>query len=262
VRNLRLTIAYDGSRYHGWQRQHGLVTVEGRLREVLSPITQTKVEMFVAGRTDAGVHAWGQVANFCTASQIEPERLRRAANGRLGPDILVRRIEEARPTFHASIDARAKHYRYRLWAHPDKPPYWLAPYCFHWYRSLDVEAVREAAQHLLGEHDFKSFETASKQPRLTTVRTICRLDVSRDGPRVRFDVVGNGFLYKMVRNVVGTLLEVDGGRRRPQELPGILEARDRAAAGATAPAHGLTLMRVFYAPRRPPPAGLQEQGWT
>jgi len=246
VRNLRLTIAYDGTRYHGWEVQPGLPTIEGRLRDVLSPITQTKVELHGAGRTDAGVHAWGQTAHFTTDSAIDLERLRRAANGRLEPAILIRRIVEAPLDFHATRSALGKHYRYSLWADPDKPPPWLAPYMHHWYRGLDLDAVTEAARHLVGEHDFKTFETVSKQPRVNTVRTIYRLAVTRRGPQVRFDIVGNGFLYKMVRNIVGTLLEVDRGRRQPGDLPGMLAAHNRTAAGATAPAQGLTMMRVYY----------------
>ena len=246
MRNLRLLIAYDGSRYHGWQHQPGLPTVEGRLVEVLSPITQTRVALTVAGRTDAGVHARGQVANFRTASDIDAERLRRAANSRLGADILVRRIDEVAETFSARFDALAKHYRYTLWADADKPPYWEAPYCFHWYRPLDVEPMARAARHLVGERDFKSFETTSGQPRQSSICNVTRLDLGRDAEHVRVDVEGNRFLYNMVRNLVGTLLEVGRGRLAPDDVPRILDARERAAAGPTAPAQGLTMMRVDY----------------
>jgi len=255
VRNLRLLIAYDGSRYHGWQHQPGLPTVEGRLVEVLSPITQTRVALTVAGRTDAGVHARGQVANFRTDSGVPAEQLRRAANSRIGADVLIRRIDEVPETFSARFDALAKHYRYTLWADADKPPYWEAPYCFHWYRPLEIEPMSLAARHLVGEHDFKSFETTGGQPRRSTICNVMRLDVTRNREHVWLDVEGDRFLYNMVRNLVGTLLEVGRGRLAPDDVPAVVDARDRAAAGPTAPPHGLTMMRVAYDEARAAPEG-------
>ena len=246
MRNLRLIIAYDGSRYHGWQHQPGLLTVEGRIVEVLSPITQTRVTLAVAGRTDAGVHARGQVANFHTASDIDVDRLRRAANSRLGPDVNICRADVVAQGFNARFNALAKHYRYVLWADAEKPPYWQAPYCFHWYRPLDLNRMVQAARHLTGEHDFKSFETTGSRPRRSTVCFLKRLQIRRRAERVCIDVEGDRFLYNMVRNLVGTLLEVGRGRMEPEDMPGILQARDRAAAGPTAPANGLTMMRVDY----------------
>jgi len=246
VRNLRLIIAYDGSGYHGWQYQPGLRTVEGQLRRVLSPITQTDVALVAAGRTDAGVHARGQVANFRTASTIETGRLRRAVNSRLGPDIVIRHIDQVGPEFHATHDALGKHYRYSVWADTEKPPFDQAAYTYHFYRPFDFQAARSAAAVLVGRHDFKAFETAGSRPRKSTVRTIGRLDLRRDGSRVWFNVEGDGFLYNMVRNIVGTLLEIARGRWTAAEMAGILESRDRRKAGPTAPAHGLTLWQVFY----------------
>lgn len=246
MRNLRLTIAYDGTRYHGWQHQPGLVTVEERLVSVLAPMAQTRVGLVVAGRTDAGVHARGQVANFRCESPIDLARLRRAANSRLEPDIAILHVDQAADSFSARFDALAKHYRYTVWADAEKPPFWLARYVHHWYRPLDLDAVAAAASTLLGEHDFKSFETSGGQPRKSTVCRIDRLDVRRDGPCVWFDVEGDRFLYRMVRNLVGTLLDVGRGRLTPGDLPRILAARDRSAAGPTAPPHGLALMQVMY----------------
>jgi len=246
VRNLRLTIAYDGSAYHGWQYQPGQRTVEGQLRRVLSPVTQTKVALLAAGRTDAGVHARGQVANFRTESDIATGRLRRAVNSRLPRDIIVRRIDEVGPEFHATRDAMGKHYRYSVWADTGKPPFDEAAYVYHFYRPFDLQAARSAAAVLVGRHDFKAFETSGSQVRKSTVRTIRRLDVRRDGSRVWLDVEGDGFLYNMVRNIVGTLLEIARGRWDPEETKKIVESRDRRNAGPTAPAHGLTLWQVFY----------------
>jgi tRNA pseudouridine38-40 synthase len=246
VRNIRLLIAYDGTPYHGWQFQPGLRTVEGVLREVLSPITQTAVTLVAAGRTDAGVHARGQVANFHTASSIDAARLRHAANSRLPGSIILRAADDVDPEFHATHDARGKHYRYSVWADREKPPYDKAAYTFHFHRPVDLDAAREAARLLVGCHDFKAFEGGRGQPRLNTVRTIWRLDVSRAGPEVLFDIEGDGFLYNMVRNLVGTLLEVARGHWTPDRIGSILASRDRRNAGPTAPAHGLTLWQVFY----------------
>jgi tRNA pseudouridine38-40 synthase len=259
VRNLKLTIAYDGTEYHGWQRQPGLRTVEGELAAVLSPITQTRVVFAAAGRTDAGVHARGQVVNFHTASTVDPERLRRAANSRLPDDILVRHIEEAGECFNARFQAVAKHYRYALWADDDKPPPEETRFVHHWYRPLEVQPMIEAARHLVGTHDFKSFETTGSQPRPTTVCVLSRVAVERIGPRIHVDVVGDRFLYNMVRNIVGTLLEVGRGHWRADDLPRILEARDRSAAGPTAPPAGLMLMEVFYGEHRGSPGSAGEE---
>jgi tRNA pseudouridine38-40 synthase len=254
VRNLKLTIAYDGTEYHGWQFQPGLRTVEGRLVDVLSPITQTRVGLVVAGRTDAGVHARGQVANFRTESTIDLQRFRRAANSRLESGIVIRRIEEVAERFNARFDARGKHYRYALWADREKPPVTETRYLRHWHQPLEVEAMAAAARHLTGTHDFKSFETTSSQPRKSTVCHVRRLDVHRQGERVWIDVEGDRFLYNMIRNIVGTLLEVGRGRWPADCLPQILEARDRTAAGPTAPALGLTMMQVFYDESIPVPS--------
>ncbi len=246
VRNLRLTIAYDGLAYHGWQCQSGLRTVEGQLRRILSPITQTEVALVAAGRTDAGVHARGQVANFRTESDIETGRLRRAVNSRLPRDIIIRHIDQVGPEFHATRDALGKHYRYSVWADTEKPPFDQAAHVYHFYRPFDLQAARSAAAVLVGRHDFKAFETSGGQVRKSTVRTIRRLDVRRDGSRVWLDVEGDGFLYNMVRNIVGTLLEIARGRWAPEEIGRIVQSRDRRKAGPTAPAHGLTLWQVFY----------------
>ncbi len=246
MRNLRLIVAYEGTRYHGWQFQPGLETVEGWLRSVLAPITQTDLGLVAASRTDAGVHALGQTVNFRTPSLIAVDRLRRAANSRLPADILIRRLDEVPESFHATRDARGKLYRYTLWADPDKPPFADARYVYHYHRPFDLDRAAQAAGRLVGTHDFKSFETTGGAPRLTTVRTIHSLDLRRDGPRISIDVAGDGFLYNMVRNIVGTLLEVARGRWTPDDVSRILAACDRAAAGPTAPAQGLTLVEVYY----------------
>jgi len=245
-----MTVQYDGTHYHGWQEQPGLATVQGTLADTLAMILGHRVAVDGAGRTDAGVHARGQVAAFTTARAIEPARLQAALNSRLPDDIAVADLVEALPDFDPTRDAVAKHYRYRLWRSRAKPVF-EARYVWHWYRSLDLGPMREAAGRLVGTHDFKSFESRGN-PRETTVRTLLRVDVTEaEPPEVCIDIEGDGFLYRMVRNVVGTLVEVGRGHRPPEWIDAVLAARDRTAAGPCAPPQGLCLMAVRYPP---PPA--------
>ncbi len=187
-----------------------------------------------------------QSAGLRTDSTIDLHRLRLAANSRLPEDIAIRSIEEMPRPWHATASASGKHYRYCIWADSDKPLYSEAPFFYHFYRPLDVDLMNAAARLLLGTHDFKSFETTSREARENTVRTLHQLEVSRQGPRLQVDVRGDGFLYRMVRNLVGTLLDVGRGKREPETMTEILAACDRRAAGGTAPALGLTMMRVYY----------------
>lgn len=246
ARNLQLIVAYQGTHYHGWQFQPGHDTVEGRLRRVLAPMLQHEPGISVAGRTDAGVHALAQSAGFRTDSAIDLHRLQLAANSRLSDDISIRSINEMPMPWHATLSATGKHYRYAVWAESQKPLYHETPFHYHFYRPLNIDLMRQAAETLTGRHDFKSFQSNSGELRESTVRTVRRIDVSADGPRIFFDLFGDGFLYHMVRNIVGTLLEVGRGKRTPDDIPRILAAADRRAAGGTAPALGLTLMRVYY----------------
>lgn len=247
-RNIRLVIAYDGARYHGWQRQAaGIDTVQERIERAAVGVLRHRVVCFGAGRTDAGVHAAGQVANLYTTNVSVPLRgLRRAMNSRLPADIAVCSADEVPEAFHASRSAVGKTYRYRIHTAPLRPVE-LAGQVWHFWRALDAEAMRAAGERLLGTHDVRGFATSS-DPRDNTVRTVRRCDVSVDGPDLYVSVQGDGFLYNMVRNVVGTLVEVGRGRWGPERVDLVLRTRDRRNAGPTAPAAGLTLLCVHYPP--------------
>jgi tRNA pseudouridine38-40 synthase len=246
MRKLRLTVAYDGTDFHGWQRQKdGLPTVQGTLEPVLGRIMNHPVDLCAAGRTDAGVHALGQTVHFRTESPIPARNVMRAANARLPSAVVIVDAADAPPGFHATRCAVAKLYRYTLHHSPKPPTPMRARYVYHWWRGLDVEAMRAAAVHLLGRHDFSAFESAGAD-RLNKVRTILSLDVSRDGDEVRIDVTGDGFLYNMVRNIAGTLIEVGRGHWKAERTAAIVASRDRTQAGPTAPPQGLCLMRVRY----------------
>jgi tRNA pseudouridine38-40 synthase len=246
MRTIRMTIAYDGTAYHGWQEQPGQVTVQGTLVEVLAGIVRERPAIEGAGRTDSGVHALGQVAAFKTEHPIEVHRLHAAANSRLPDDISVTEMREARLGFRPSHEAAGKHYRYRIYRSRFKPVF-EARYVWHWYQPLEVEPMRQAARLLVGRHDFKSFEGRGSY-REDTVREITRLDIVEAGPELLFEVEGNRFLYRMVRNLVGTLTEVGRGHRPVEWAGEALAARDRTASGPTAPPQGLFLMQVRYPP--------------
>ena len=244
MRRIRMTVRYDGTEYHGWQEQPGLATVQGTLVETLATLLGERPLVEGAGRTDAGVHALGQVASFQTEHRIEVGRLQAALNSRLPADIAVTEAAEAPPFFRPSRDAVAKHYRYRIYRGPIKPVF-EERFVWHWHQPLEVEPMRGAARLLVGRHDFRSFETGGS-PRGDTVREIFRFDVTEAGPELYFDVEGDGFLYRMVRNLVGTLTEVGRGHRTPEWVTQVRKAKDRAAAGPCAPAKGLCLVEVRY----------------
>jgi len=247
-RNIKLVIAYNGAAYHGWQRQaEGIDTVQQRVEAAAERILRHKVVVFGAGRTDAGVHAAGQVANLYTTSLSVPLRgLRRAMNSRLPRDVAVVSAAEVPEHFHASRSAVGKTYRYRVYVSPVRPAA-LAGQVYHYWRMLDVEAMRQAGLRLLGAHDFLGFATSAEQ-RDYTVRTVYRCDVSSAGESIDITVQGDGFLYNMVRNIVGTLIEIGRGRWAPDRIDRILASRDRRDGGPTAPPDGLTLVCVHYRP--------------
>ncbi len=242
-----LTVAYDGTNYHGFQEQRGtgLPTVQETLEKCLSRLAGRKVQVIGAGRTDAGVHARGQVVNFdATGWPIPVERIPLAVNGVLPPDIAVTGAREVAAGFHARYSARAKTYRYTIWNRRIPSPFYRLYSCF-WPTPLDVEAMSAAAVHLLGRRDFKCFQAAGSTVR-DTVRTLWRADVSREGPLVYFVFKGDGFLYHMVRIMVGTLVQVGAGKMEPEAIKQILASRDRLRAGPTMPPHGLCLEEVEY----------------
>ena len=262
ARNLKLTLVYDGYDFHGWQIQPGLETVQGTLSEVIGRTTGEKVLPQGSGRTDAGVHALGQVATFKTESPIPLENLQIVLNDRLPPSIRVLGIEHVADDFHARHSARRKHYQYRIYRSGIVPPF-LRRYVTHHPFPLDEAAMQAAAAAVTGEHDFTSFaasdpdrtarlESASEDDggllvkHATHLRTIYESRFERGSEELVYHVCGNGFLHHMVRNLVGTLLLVGKGTLKPADIGRILEARDRSAAGATAPASGLYLLKVEY----------------
>jgi tRNA pseudouridine38-40 synthase len=246
MRTHRFTLEYDGAGFEGWQRQsEGHRSVQATLEAGIARVTGAPVNVVGAGRTDAGVHAEGQVASARFATRLAPPALARALNAVLPRDLAVVDLAEAPDAFHARYHARSKHYRYQVW-NGGAPSPLRAPRAA-WVRSpLDLAAVRGAARDLVGTHDFASFRAVGSRVG-TTVRSLARLDVLGDpGGLVAFELEATGFLRHMARTLVGTLLEVGRGRRGSGSMPALLAARDRAAAGPTAPACGLTLVRVDY----------------
>lgn len=243
-RNVRIIVEYDGTAYFGWQVQAGRKTVQGEIERAVEEITGRRTTIFGSGRTDAGVHAAGQVANFKTASRIPARKWPLALNAHLPEDITVVSAEDVAPEFHAQFNAKEKTYRYTI-LNRDTPSA-LRRARVHLIRvPLDVERMREGASHLVGTHDFRAFgsEMAKKEK---TVRTIRAATVARDGDEIRFDFTGDGFLYNQVRAMVGTLIEVGLGKRPAAWVRGVLAGGDRTKAGANVPAKGLCLVEVRY----------------
>ncbi|MGB9886579.1 MAG: tRNA pseudouridine(38-40) synthase TruA [Moorellales bacterium] len=246
MRRLKLTVAYDGTAYHGWAIQPGRQgrTIQGTMQERLSRLTGEAINLVAASRTDAGVHARGQVVTFTTESRIPLERWPLAANSVLPPDIVVLKAEEAPPDFDPRRDALYKTYSYTIHNH-FLPDVFRRRYSLEVHTPLAVGPMQEAAGLLVGRHDFRAFCAAGAAAK-TTVRTVYRCRVRRLGPWIRVEVTANGFLYHMVRIIVGTLLEVGRGRLRPEQVAVILACGRREAAGPTAPARGLCLERVVF----------------
>ena len=243
-KRVMLTVAYDGTNYNGWQVQPNGVTIEGVLNEALSELLKEEIMVVGASRTDAGVHALCNVAVFDTYSRIPAEKMSYALNTALPEDIRIVGSKEVDEDFHPRHCESKKAYEYRIvnseFINPVK-----RLYCHHTYLKCDVEAMQKAARYLVGEHDFKSFCTVGAQVE-TTVRTITDLEVSRKDDEIVIRVTGTGFLYNMVRIIAGTLLEVGYGRLSADDIPSILEACDRQAAGPTAPAKGLCLVNYEF----------------
>ena len=245
VRNLKLIIEYDGSHYHGWQRQPNAPSIQQTIETAIETMTRRKIVLIGSGRTDAGVHALGQTANFTCDSRITAEALQKGLNSLLPPDIVVRDCRLVTPQFHARYDATRKTYRYCILNDP--LPSAIGRQYAWWIRSpLDLDAMQEAAALLLGTHDFKSFE-ASGSPRAHSRRHILQAQWERPAPnRLIFNITADGFLRHMVRNIVGTLVDVGLHKLSVGRFKAILASRDRALASGTAPARGLFLVQVFY----------------
>jgi tRNA pseudouridine38-40 synthase len=267
MHNIKLMVAYDGTDFRGWQFQPGQPTIQGALADVLQHLTQQRPVLQGAGRTDAGVHAWGQVVSFKTHSELAPEELLRGCNALLPPSIRVRHAEEVGPSFHARWQARAKTYTYSIYRGAVVPPF-LWRYTLHLPQELDFAAMAEAARFFEGERDFTSFSASTgsedEDREQTMFRCVFRseilkrenvsghaFDVSNDESAACCDewtycIRGSSFLRYMVRKIVGTLILVGRGRLAPGEIPRLLEKRDRACSGPTAPPHGLCLQSVEY----------------
>ena len=244
MRNLRLDICYDGTRYRGWQRLSGVDnTIQGKLEQTLSRILGEEIEISGSGRTDAGAHALGQVANFHCESQMPPDEMLSQLRRYLPEDIGIYSCREAAERFHARLNARTKTYRYRIW-NSEAPCVFQRRFVTVLPEKLDISAMERAAAHLLGEHDFSAF-CAAKSKKKSTVRRIDAITITREGEELRFDVTGNGFLYNMVRILVGTLVEVGLHKRNPDSIPDLFGG-SRSEAGVLMPAQGLCLMEVTY----------------
>ncbi len=242
--NVRMVVSYDGNRYNGFQTQPGGNTIQDVLETGICSLTREGIRIIGSGRTDAGVHARGQVINFHTEAKIPIERWALALNSRLPDDIVVLSADEAPDEFHARFSAKRKTYRYTIDT-GHFPNVFIRRYSFHHHAPLDIRAMRLALNALIGEHDFTSF-TSTQSTQLSHVRTLYDGWLEESEGRLDIFVTGSGFLYNMVRIIAGTLIDVGEGKRRAEDMPDILAAKDRTAAGPTAMAHGLALWSVEY----------------
>jgi len=245
MKNYKLTIQYDGTRYKGWQTQNTTdLTIQGKIEDILTRLAGRPVDLTGSGRTDAGVHAFGQVANVHLEETLTTEEIRDYLNRYLPEDIAVTAVEEADERFHSRYHALSKTYLYRI--HTGKVPnVFERKYMYMYQNPLDVSRMRQAADYLVGTHDFKAF-CGNKKMKKSTVRTIYEIKLEETENELRIYYTGNGFLQNMVRILTGTLIEIGDGRREPEEIVSILEGKNREAAGYTAPACGLTLCKVTY----------------
>jgi tRNA pseudouridine38-40 synthase len=246
MRHIRLVVEYDGTGLHGWQRQANGATVQQHLEAALARLLSHPAPIVGASRTDAGVHARGQVASFRTERPIPLHGIRRGLNSMLPPQIAIRDAAEVGEDFHPRFSAIGKHYRYTLLARPDRSPRWRDR-AWHHSDPLELTAMRAGASHLIGQHDFAAFRAAGCSAK-TTLRRVDSITIARESDLVRIDVRGNAFLRNMVRIIVGTLSEVGTGYRTASQVAEILALRDRTKGGITAPAHGLELIAVDYPP--------------
>lgn len=243
-KRVRLIVAYDGTNYHGWQVQKNGITIESELNRCLTELLQEPIEVIGASRTDAGVHAMGNVAVFDTCSRMPAEKISYALNQRLPEDIRIQKSEEVDAEWHPRYCDSRKTYEYRIYRGEFPMPL-KRLYALHIYYNVDLEKMREAAKYFVGEHDFKSFCQVGAQVK-STVRTVYDVSIIEEGADLVIRVTGGGFLYNMVRIMAGTLLEVGKGKIEPGQISEIIQAKDREAAGPTAPAHGLTLIKYEF----------------
>lgn len=243
--NFKLIVEYDGSAYHGWQRQKQETTIQGEIERAARQLTGKPVTLIGSGRTDAGVHARGQVANFHSATRLAATVIQRGLNALLPDDIVIGDCRVVHDRFHSRYDAQFKTYCYTVLNRP-VPGAIGRQYAWHIKRPLDIKAMREALECLVGTYDFKAFE-GTGSPRNHTTRVVTQAElVAREESHLQIHLTANGFLKHMVRNIVGTLVDVGAGKIDPADMEAIRESRDRSLAGITAPGHGLCLMKVYY----------------
>ena len=242
--NIKLTIQYDGTAYHGWQIQKNAITVQETLTNAIEKITGGRVTVIGCGRTDTGVHAESYVCNFFTDASVPAEKYPYALNANLPDDIVCLAAEKVNDDFHANKSATAKRYVYKI-LNREFSDAFLHRYAWHYKYPLDINKMREAAKTFIGEHDFIGFASSGFTVK-TTVREIYSLDVMREGDIITIDICGNGFLYNMVRIIAGTLVFVGNGKIDPKDMADIIASKDRDMAGITAPAEGLCLKEVYY----------------
>lgn len=244
MKNIKLTIEYEGTHYHGWQSQINAVTVQDVIQNALQKLTGEDCDLIGSSRTDMGVHALGMTANFHTSSSIPSEKVSYALNNLLPEDIVIRSSEEVPADFHSRYSAKGKRYRYMIYNASFRSAI-LRNRVYHVRYPLNLENMRKASLSFVGEHDFCAFMATGSNVK-STLRTIHHVSLEKEEDTIRFEIEGNGFLYNMVRIIVGTLVEVGMGKIRPDEVSAIIESGERKKAGITAPAHGLYLVRVYY----------------
>ena len=244
MRNIKLTIEYDGKDFNGWQKQPNKLNIQGEIERAIENITGEKVELIASGRTDAGVHAMGQVANFKTSSNISIEKIPIAINSQVKNSIRIQNAEEVDEKFHSRYNCKKKTYRYVI----DNSKYGSAIYrniSYHIPMKLNVDEMKKAIKYFEGEHDFKAFKSSGTSSK-SSVRTIYSANIVTEGTNIGIDLTGNGFLYNMVRIIVGTLVDVGLGKIKAEDIPKIIESKDRTKAGKTLPPQGLMLLSVEY----------------
>ncbi|MBP3463939.1 MAG: tRNA pseudouridine(38-40) synthase TruA [Clostridia bacterium] len=244
MRNIKLIIEYDGKGFNGWQKQPNKLNIQGEIEKAIQEITGEEVDLIASGRTDAGVHSIGQTANFKTNSKIPIEKFSKAINSRLKKSIVIKSAEEVDEKFHSRYSVKSKTYRYII----NNSENGTAIYRgleYHVPMKLDYEKMNKALKYFIGEHDFKGFKASGTSSK-SSIRTIFNGEVKKEGERIIIEITGNGFLYNMVRIIAGTLVDVGIGKIKPEEIPDIIESKDRKKAGKTLPPQGLYLLKVEY----------------
>lgn len=244
MRNIKLTIEYDGKDYHGWQKQPNKLNIQGEIEKAIQTITGEEVELIGSGRTDSGVHAFGQVANFKMESNFPIQKIPIAINSQLKTSIRIKKAQEVEESFHSRYHCHQKTYAYII-DNSEQGTAIYRNYTYHVAQPLNVKAMQQAANFLVGEHDFSSFKSSGTSSK-SSVRTIYEAKIFQEQERVIIELTGNGFLYNMVRIISGTLVEIGLGEKRPEEMQEIINSKDRQKAGKTLPASGLFLMKVEY----------------